>query len=224
LNHISFYTDDAKGMRDYLAPKGVKVPDTWEKARSGTPISTSPSGEAFFPRLYDGTHRIVVSGIYELPFGRGRAPALLQRVIAGWQLNALIAQQSGGPLGFGDPILLGSIKDISLPGDRRSVDRWFNTNVFEPSSAQQLASHYRTFPRYLSGVRAPGQSKWDLSLIKYFKLSERVKLQFRAECFNALNHSNFDAPNTTVTGSAFGTITSQGDLSRQFQGALKLTF
>src|SRR5437870_9604961 len=91
----------------------------------------------------------VVSGIYEPPFGRGRAPAFLQRVIGDWQLNALIAQQSGGRWDLATRFLLGSIKDIPLPGDQRSVDRWFNTDVFERSSAGQLASHYRTFPRYL---------------------------------------------------------------------------
>jgi hypothetical protein len=208
----------------------VNVSYTWSKSMDATSFLNSADPVPYRSiSQYDRPHRLVVTGIYELPFGRGRAfgstiPTTLDWLIGGWQLNAMIAEQAGGPLSFGDVILTGNFKDIALPSGQRTVDRWFNTDVFERASNKQLSNHYRTFPKYLSGVRSPGQSKWDVSLIKSWMFRERARLQFRAECFNALNHANFDAPNTTVTSSTFGTISNQGGVSRQFQGALKLTF
>lgn len=178
---------------------------------------------------YDRTHRLVVSGIFELPFGRGRRlasgiPKALDHLIGGWQLNTVITKQSGAPLAFGDVIYRGNLKNIPLPANQRTVDRWFNTDGFEKRPSRQAEYAYRTFPRYLSGVRAAGQSKWDVSLIKYFSFTERVRLQFRAECYNCLNHPNFETPDMTVTSSTFGMVSEQGGTARQFQGALKLTF
>jgi hypothetical protein len=179
----------------------------------------------------DRPHRLVVSGLYELPFGRGRTfgsglSKVLDAVIGSWQLNGVYAKQSGPPIMFGDVILRGSVNDIPLPSDQQSVDRWFNTSVFERDSRKQLDPNFqlRPFPHFLSGVRADGQSKLDLSLIKVFQLTGRARIQFRAESYNVLNHPNFDGPNTDPTNKAFGTVNSQGGLSREFQFALNLVF
>jgi hypothetical protein len=203
---------------------------TWSKAMEATSFlnSVDPLPDRSISR-YDRPHRLVVSGIAELPFGRGRAfaagiPKALDHFLGGWQLNAVVTKQSGPPLAFGDVIYRGNIKDIPLPKSQRSVDRWFNTSGFERRPSQQLEYNVRRFPRYLSGVRGDGHSKWDFSATKHFRLSERADLQFRAECYNCLNHPNFETPNMTVTSSLFGTISEQGGTSRQFQGALKLTF
>jgi hypothetical protein len=201
---------------------------TWSKNMDAT--SFLNPGDPFLYRGISGNdrpQRLAVSGIYELPFGKGRMfgsslPRVLDFAVGGWQLNGIFTLQSGAPLSFGDVILYSS--DVALASDVRSVNRWFNTSAFETSTGKQLASHYRTFPKYLTGVRGPGQQDLDLSLIKYFNFTERWKLQFRAECFDCLNHVNFSDPNTTVTGTTFGTITAQASPSRQFQGALKLTF
>jgi len=178
----------------------------------------------------DRTHRLAVTGIYELPFGKGRqfaaaAPAVVDFIIGGWQLNAVIQKQGGAPLGFGNVIFNGNLKDVPLSADTRSLDRWFNVNAgFERDSTKQLGSNIRTAPLRYSGIRGPDQSRWDISAIKYFPIGERFKMQFRAECFNAMNHPNLNDPNTTVTSSAFGTITGVSPTQRSFQLALKLTF
>ena len=65
---------------------------------------------------------------------------------------------------------------------------------------------------------------WNASLVKHFAIRERARLEFRFEGYDILNHPNFSDPNTTVTSLAFGTVTSQAGLSREFQGALRLTF
>jgi hypothetical protein len=178
----------------------------------------------------DFPHRVVVSGVWELPFGKGRRYATnmwkgLEMLAGGWQLNGVVTHQSGAPLGWGNIILNGDIHNINLPGDQRSVDQWFNVNAgFVRDSSQQLASNIRTFPLRLAGVRGDGQNMTNISAIKTFPITEKVRFQFRAEAYNALNHPNFNAPNTTVTSGAFGTITSQNGGPRSFQLAAKILF
>ena len=210
----------------------LNVAYTWGKTTEATSLLNPADLDPLYSiSANDRPHRLVISGVYELPFGRRRPfgsnlPKPLDYVIGGWQLNAVVTNQSGPPLAFGDVILRGSINDIALSSDLRSVDRWFNTSVFETDPNKQLDPTYqiRTFPFYISKVRSDGQSKWDISLIKFFSLTERVHLQFRAETYDFLNHPNFDTPNMNPTDKNFGVVSSQGGLSREFQFALKLTF
>ena len=140
-------------------------------------------------------------------------------------MNNIFTYQSGAPLGFGNIIFNGNLHDIPLSSGERSANQWFNTSAgFVTASAQQLASNIRTFPKALAGVRGDGQTDWNLSLIKHFKVKERVNLELRFEGYDIMNHPNFSDPNTTVTSSAFGTVTSQAGLSREFQGAIRVTF
>ena len=112
-----------------------------------------------------------------------------------------------------------------LPKDQRNVDRWFNIDAgFNRNTATQLASNIRTFPSRFSGVRADGPNNWDISFIKNTQIKEGTQLQFRAEAINALNHPQFTAPNTTVTSTAFGTVTGEFAWPRVIQFGLKLLF
>ncbi len=191
-------------------------------ATDAMPYETISSG--------DHPHRLALSGIWELPFGKGRkfaagGPGWADHVIGGWQLNLVAARQAGAPLEWGNVIFRGNIQDIALPKGGRSVDRWFNTDAgFERNSQRQLANNIRTFPLRFAGIRGDGQARWDLSALKNFRLREPVTLQFRAECFNAWNHPNLNNPNLAPANSAFGTINGQSPTPRQFQLALKLKF
>jgi hypothetical protein len=208
----------------------VNLGYTWSKTLEAT--SFLNAGDALPYRgisAYDRPHRLSFSVNAELPFGRGRllagnAPKVVDAIIGGWQLNSIFTYQSGAPLSFGDAIFIGDIKDIPLSSSERSVNQWFNTDGFVTASAQQRASSIRQFPKYLAGVRGDGQTVWNASLFKRIPLSERFKLEFRAECYDVMNHPNFSDPNTTVTSSAFGTVTGQAGLSREYQGAVKVTF
>jgi hypothetical protein len=74
-------------------------------------------------------------------------------------------------------------------------------------------------------MRAEGTNNWDLSLFKNFRVTEKYKIQFRAESFNALNHVQFAGPTTGVMNTAFGTITGEkGHGQRQWKFGLKLMF
>ncbi len=179
----------------------------------------------------DRPHRFVASGIWELPFGRGRRfgpdmPAALNFFAGGWQLNGVVQKQSGPALEWGDvwTLFTGDSTKVGLSKDQRSVDRWFNTDAgFNRVSSQQLASNIRYSPWRFSNLRADGQARWDFSIFKNFLIMEKVTSQFRAEVVNAWNHPNLMAPVMTPTSSTFGVITTQ-DATRTWVMSLKLSF
>ena len=178
----------------------------------------------------DRRHRIVFSGIYELPFGRSRHWGSnwnrgIDALFGGWQVSGIAQFQSGGPLNFDDNYLFrGDRNSVAIPSSQRTVDRWFNTDGFEKTTARQLGSNYRTAPRQFPGVKTQGLNLWDLSVIKAFMISESVRLQFRTEFLNAFNHAQFSDPNRSATNSNFGKITGQSNLPRNIQLALRLVF
>jgi hypothetical protein len=179
---------------------------------------------------FDRPHRLAGSGIWEIPVGRGRhfggsMPSALNFIAGGWQLGGLVSIQSGPALSFGNIIFTGDIKNIPLAASERSVDRWFNTAAgFNRNSSEQLGSNIRTFPVRLAGFRGDVLSRWDFSLIKNFKIVEKLTFQFRAEVFNAWNHPSLGNPNLSPTSSAFGTITGTNNESRQWQFSGRLKF
>jgi hypothetical protein len=179
----------------------------------------------------DRPHTFTFTGLYSLPIGRGRAigtdfGGVANALLGGWELAGAWQYQSGVPIGFGDVIFRGDIKNIALPRGERTVERWFNTDAgFDRVAANQRASNLRQFPLRLSGVRTDMYNSVDMSLLKNFAIGELHRFQLRAEFYNALNHAtSFDAPNTTPTSGAFGSVTSQSALPRQIQLGIKYVF
>lgn len=209
----------------------VSVSWTWSKLMEATSYlnETDPMPEKVISDQ-DRTHRIVVSGLWELPFGRGRrwgsaVGSGWNRLIGGWQVQGIYQGQSGPALGFGNAIFVGNLRDIPLPRGARTIDRWFNTEAgFERDPARQLASNIRTLGTRFSGVRGDGINHWDLSVIKNTDITEQMRLQFRAEFINAWNHPQFSTPNTTPWSAAFGMITAESQWPRTIQFGLKLLF
>src|SRR3954454_13039225 len=187
------------------------------------------------PSEFDVTHRLVMSGVWQLPFGRSKAvgrnwspPADL--LLGGWEFSPIFTWQGGLPLTINQPQVINiggerrsrpnRIIDGNLPPDRRTVDRWFDTNAFVGLTANT--------PNQIFGnsgvviIRSPGFVNFDFNLAKNFALTERLGAQFRAEFFNAVNHTNLTLPGVT-TGAGFGQIVSASD-ARIIQFALKLRF
>ncbi len=214
----------AKGLTFQLAYTWSKQMDATEflNAADPLPYETISGG--------DRTHRVTASGIAEFPFGKGRKfvndlPRWADTMVGGWQIAYIMQRQSGAPIGFGNIIFTGDIKNIVLPKDQRDVDRWFNTDAgFNKNAAQQLASNIRTFPLRFHGLRTDDQQRWDFSLSKKFIITERINASLRAETFNAFNHVNFAGPNTTPTDTNFGRITATQANPRSWQFALKVTY
>jgi hypothetical protein len=147
---------------------------------------------------------------------------LVRKLVGGWQAQWLFTAQSGPPLGFGNALLVQDINQVALPESRRTPQRWLNTEAFNRNSSQQLQYNYRTLSTRFSGIRADGINLWNLSLIKSTEITEDLKIQFRFESFNAFNQTNFGAPNTSPTSTAFGRITTQRTNPRVIQLGLKL--
>jgi Carboxypeptidase regulatory-like domain len=195
---------------------------------------------------FDVTHRFVGYGTYSLPIGKGglvlNNDNLASRLIGGWQLNASVTLETGTPFSLsipssldqsgtggnhalrpdciGDPFQ-GTTTDPSQFVGSTASGRFINPAAFAISAPGHFGS---CGPRNLHG---PGLENVDLSLFKNFVIREAIRIQFRGEFFNALNHANFTNPNASFNpaslgsfGRVFGTVTDP----REIQFALKLYF
>lgn len=173
----------------------------------------------------DRPQRIVISGTYDLPFGKGRlfannASRLVDSFIGGWTINGIYQFQPGPPLSWGNVIYYGG--DLNM--DPRNPAQAFDLTRFNRNSAQQLQYNIRTFPTKFANLRSDGTNNMDASVIKTFSIRENLKLQYRFETFNTANHVMFSGPSLSPTSTGFGKITSQANLQRRTQMALKLVW
>ena len=185
------------------------------------------------------TRMLVISAIYELPFGHGKhfgadVNNVVNRVIGGWQVVAQPTFTSGTPLVLAaasdETGLLGYAKRPGWTGQSATVSNqtlthWFNTAAFFQPAPFTLGNA----PRTIDTVDNPGVNNWNMSLFKnnYFGSENKYNLQFRLETFNTFNHPQFGAPNANVNaGSQFGVISSMGSFYNQrlVQLALKFIF
>ena len=186
----------------------------------------------------DAPHRINISSVWSLPFGKGRAllhdsGGIVNRIVGGWEVSGIWGIQSGFALPWNNMIYYGDPANIKLPADQRTPEHWFNTANFETASSKQLLSNQlRTWPNRFSTLRGPRQNNVDLALIKDTRISEGKNLQFRLEALNAGNHPYFPNPNMTATtaqsakDTGFGQISAstQSNYARRLQMALRFVF
>jgi hypothetical protein len=186
----------------------------------------------------DAPHRFNVSGVWSLPFGKGRkllsgSNAFVSRLVGGWELSGIWSLQSGFPLAWGNSIYYGDPSSILLPLDQRTTEHWFNVAGFETATAKQLlGNQVRTFPFRFGTLRGPRQNNVDLAILKQTRISEGKSIEFRAEALNAANHPYFPNPNMTVTTAQSATSTGFGQISastmnnyaRRLQMSLRFLF
>jgi hypothetical protein len=181
---------------------------------------------------YDIRQRLVGSFSYALPVGLGRRflnrGGVLNQIAGGWQFNGILTVQSGRVF---TPTL--SINASNSAGGAQRPDRinsgvidygdrtiahWFDTTAFTTPVGFAFGDSGRNI------LTGPRLENLDLSLFKEFSIRERVKLQFRIESFNVLNHANFALPNAVTGTAAAGTISATVGNPRQNQAALKVLF
>jgi hypothetical protein len=189
---------------------------------------------------YDVKNIGVISAVYELPFGHGKAFAkdlngFANAAVSGWSVNSIVTIQAGFPItpqlsynpsNNGDtrnpvrPFINPAFHGSAIIG---KPSQWFNPSAFLAPPAN--SGFYGNLGR--DTLIGPGLATWDFSAVKDTSIRERMTLQFRAEIFNLLNRANFNTPNLVVftpsglSGTA-GAITSTSTTSRQVQFALKL--
>ncbi|MBI4905185.1 MAG: TonB-dependent receptor [Acidobacteria bacterium] len=167
----------------------------------------------------DAPHRINISSVWALPFGKGRAflsdtNALVSRLVGGWEVSGIWSVQSGFPLAWQNVIYYGDPANIVLPLGQRSPDKWFNQANFETAANRQLlGNQVRTWPFRFSTIRGPRQNNLDLALIKQTRINEGRNIEFRAEGLNMANHPFFPNPNMTVTAAESTRNTGFGQIS-----------
>jgi hypothetical protein len=236
---ISYYTYDGKSWYDALNAKVEKrftrgylvaLTYTWSKfLAANTLLNAGDAAAAKFLSPQDYPHHVALTGIYQLPIGRGR-PLLSgmtkvpQAILGDWDLSYVYTYQSGPPIAFGNVLLTGSAKDIPLSSSQRSAAQWFNVNMFNRVASQQLANNVITLSPTFAGIRGAAYNSSDMSLIKHVRIHESVRMEFRVDALNVLNQVSFGLPNVTPTSTAFGAVTTQKNVPRRLQATLRLQF
>jgi hypothetical protein len=194
---------------------------------------------------FDTPHYLSISGLWELPFQNmwKNGPS---RLLGGWNLWPVITYKSGNPLdvtsgltrsrttpgpsGAGDQTLVRAnvVAPVALFDPHvnqtlrgRSGNYWFDPSVFQAVSSAAGIGNYGTFGR--NSLRAPSQTNVNVTISKVIPVREDFKLEYRADFFNLLNNTQFNAPSTSITNSAFGQISTTAS-PRIIQMALRLQF
>jgi outer membrane receptor protein involved in Fe transport len=216
---------------------------TWSHSRDTSSNNPEMPQNSFAPEsaeygnsYFDQRHRFVFSSGWMLPFGKGQrwssSNNAVNYIVGGWQFNSIVTISSGNPFTVSAPgdrtnsgVFGGGVQranytgqgDGILPASDRSVQRWFNTAAF-------VAAPMNTFGNVgRNTLVGPGTQNFDLALFKIFDLSERAKLEFRSEFFNAFNKAQFNIPVSDPTSPAFGQIISVRN-AREIQFGLKLRY
>lgn len=199
----------------------------------------------------DLPHNLEITTISELPFGQGKRWAngggLLSAVLGGWQLNGIFSAVSGTPFTVG-----ASGVSLDAPGNSQRADQvkpvvqklggvgrgqpWFDPFAFAPVTEARFGT------AGFNTMRGPRMVNLDLGLFRTFRVSERTRLEFRAEAFNFTNTPHFANPGANVSdlqltpdgrirpGIGYTEITStrgtgrEGIDERMFRFGLRLSF
>jgi len=185
----------------------------------------------------DIRQRFVAFATYSLPFGKGQAllnkNGVVDAILGGWQLNAIVTTQSGAPYSVTAPDETGAGTNNPRPNCISNPFVGTNSNPeigplinYSAFALPARGTFGNCAPRSFAG---PPLQNVDLSLFKAFALRESMRFEFRAEAFNALNHPNFANPNSAYsasTGGVFGRVTATlpNTTPRDMQLALKFYF
>jgi hypothetical protein len=191
--------------------------------------------------------------VVDLPIGRkqwigGNMNRAVDAVVGGWSLATIITEQSGQPMALAmsnarlangtqrPQVVCSQLKtgtsmhsvalDWQNAGNVASPAAYLNANCFADPGDQVPGNA----PRYFSGLRTDGIHNMDLNVYKSFVPKEGMRIEVRAETFNAFNHPRFAQPNSSVGDPLFGTITSDSvngtvlEPPRNFQFGLRFEF
>jgi Carboxypeptidase regulatory-like domain/TonB dependent receptor len=167
---------------------------------------------------YDVRHTFTSNAIYQLPFGLGRrflnTRNFAGQVLGGWELSGIATASSGLPLNITISRSRSALPDGNNSSQRpnlvpgvpiypadQTINNWFNPAAFSTPAPGTWGTLGR------NAGRGPGWYEIDLALQKAFALSERFRIDFRAEAFNLLNHPAYGIPASNISSGSFGIIT-----------------
>jgi hypothetical protein len=214
---------------------------TYAKNLSDAPDFRSPMFESAIPqdnnnlRMEKGPscdirHRFALSAVYDMrPLG---SAGWMRAATRNWRFSTIYQAQSGFPFTisvFGDTANAGTVlgenpvranytgQTVFGPGTR-TTDAWFNPAAFATPAAFTFGNVGR------NTVYGPALQTLDFAVVRSFPVTERLRLEMRAEAYNGLNHANLGTPNRFVNTPQFGTITEAATPGRQLQLSARLTF
>ena len=194
------------------------------------PVANFQAADSFNKRLEKDVstgnvpHIFSAGYVYELPFGRGKWNWLA----GGWHIAGIVRVQSGSPIAVTQATNLNAfagfgiqrpnrIADPELPAGERTTGRYFNTAAFTQAPQFTIGNSSR------NPVSGPGYRTADVMAGKAFVLSDRFRMDFRAEAFNVTNTPPLGNPNGSFGSAAFGTITTALD-PRVFELVARVKF
>lgn len=181
---------------------------------------------------YDMPQVFVPNGSWELPWGRHRwmarnMPAWLDHIIGGWQINWMIRIQSGKPYALGTDTIPVAGADPNAVPNGQNLNQWINRAAYTLNTEPYRPRRWY----YITGrLREPPVHNFDLGLMKNFRITERLRLQFINNWINAFNTPQWYGSTgscNTASKSCFGQIAgfqTQSNYPRQIQLAGRITF
>ena len=237
-------------QRRFAQGLALTVNYTWGKAINSIDNSSNSPGDEKIQALqymylnrsvtdFDRTHNLEIMNVWQLPFGSGKRwlnnRGVVSKIVSGWQVNSLASFITG------PPFTVYASGNLDMPGSNQTADQvkpqvtklggiGADHPFYDPTAFADVTQR-RFGTTGFNAFRGPGIGNWDFGLFREFSISERLKLQFRAESFNFTNTPHFDIPDHNVSdGSDFMTVTDKISLAReglderQFRFGLRLTF
>jgi hypothetical protein len=213
-----------------------------------TPQNNQDLRAEWGPSDFDRRHIFSANFVYEFPWLKAQH-GFSGKVLGGWEMSGIVSYNSGlfytancvntdaAGLGLLDPnanfsfgggssrqgLCVGRPDQVANPNTNapHTADNWVqneNNSVFNPNPAGLLPGNERR-----GTIAGPGLARWDLSLFKNLKLTERTGMQFRIEGFNVFNQANFEDFNLDATSDTFGQVQSTHE-PRIIQLGVKFNF
>jgi hypothetical protein len=224
----------AHGLSDYDPHYGVQS--------QGIPQNSNNYKAEYSNSGFNVKERLTGDLIWKLPFGQGERwlnGKGVDRFLGGWQYNAIWTIQTGQPFA------------ISAPDESHVMPPYIFHDTYSNCIGNPWSGASSDYHNYVAGgsgfyinpaafatpangtfgncsprhLFAPGIDNWDMSVFKFFPITESKRFEFRAEFFNAFNHPMFNQPsaNTSSPGS-FGKVYGTSVSPRLIQLALKFYF
>lgn len=145
------------------------------------------------PAIFDRPHQLNLSVVYELPFFQ-KGGTLSRLILGGWQVAPIWTAYQGAYLTPGNFNVQftgarpDALRNPNLPRGSRTIDRWFDTDAIANATPGRFGNSGKGI------IQGSGVNVWDINFAKNFLITEKHRVQFRAEMFNAFNHAQFDDP------------------------------
>ena len=242
LGDARYYAGVARVERRFANGYSILGTYTWARAFNSYSDGGSLGADIGFSDFYnrradwgptgnDVRNRFTMTGVYDIPVGRGKkylSNNRLGAVAGNWTLGGIMTLQSGEPFTVNTQVnntFVNSaggqradvIRNPNFANDRRTLERWFDTAAFVQPAQFTFGN------QGVNILRADGTINLDASILRNFPIRESMKVQIRGEFFNITNHPNFGNPGATLNGPGFGIISNAG-AGRRIQLGARFVF